>query len=83
MLSLAEMNAQAAVLLTKVPRGSIDQNLYRMAVQQCTMNSLGRKPQVSRSPQAIHCAAVRIVSRQFPGFVPVVRRDYPGGSAAV
>jgi hypothetical protein len=77
------MNAQAAALLAKVPRGSIAQNLYRMAVQQCTMNSLGRKPQIPRSPQAIHRAAVRIVRRQFPAFVPVVRRDYPGEPSAI
>jgi hypothetical protein len=82
-MSLAEMNAQAAALLAKVPRGSIDQNLYRMALQQYTMNSLGRKPQISRSPQAIHCAAAQIVRQQFPGFVPTVRRDYPGGPAAI
>lgn len=82
-MSLAEMNAQAAALLEKVPRGSIAQNLYRMALQQCTMNSLGHKPQISRSPQAIHCAAARIVRQQFPSFVPVVRRDYPGGPAVI
>ena len=75
-MSLAEMNARAAA------RGSIPQNLYRMALQQYTMNSLGRKPQVSRSPHAIHCVAARAVRQQFPGFVPVVRRDCPEGPAA-
>jgi len=82
-MSLAEMNAQTATLLEKVPRGSIAQNLYRMALQQYTMNSLGRKPQISRSRQAIHCAAARLVRQQFPGFVPVVQRDYPGWPAAI
>jgi hypothetical protein len=82
-MSLAEMNARTAALLAKVPRGSTDQNLYRMALQQYTMNSLGRKPKIPRSPQAVHCAATRIVRQQFPGFVPVVRRDYPGGPAAI
>jgi hypothetical protein len=81
-MPLAEMNAQTAALLAKVPRGSIPQNLYRMALQQYTMNSLGRKPQISRSPQAIHCAAARIVRQQFPGFVPFARQDYPGRPAA-
>ena len=82
-MSLAEMNAQAAMLLAKVPRGSIAQNLYRMAVQQYAMNSLGWKPQISRSPQAIHSAAVRVVRQQFPGFVAIVRQDCPAGPAAI
>ncbi len=42
-MSLAEMNAQTAAVLENVPRGSIAQNTYRMALQQYTMNSLGRK----------------------------------------
>jgi len=71
-MSLAEMNAQTAALLEKVPRGSTGQNLYRMGLQQYSMNSLGRQPQISRSPQAIHCAAARIVRQQFPGFTPRV-----------
>lgn len=82
-MPLAEMNTETAGLLAKVPRGSVAQNLYRMALQRYTMNSLGRKPQISRSPQAIHCAAARIVRQQFPGFAPIARQDYPGGPAAI
>jgi hypothetical protein len=44
---------QRPALLETVPRGGIAQNQHRMALQQYTMNSLGRRPQISRSPQAI------------------------------
>jgi len=82
-MSLAEMNAQTAVFLEEVLRGSIAQNLYRMVLQQYTMNSLGRKPQISRSPQAIYGAAARVVRQQFPGFTPIARPDYRGRPAAI
>lgn len=72
-MSLAEMNAQTAAVLERVPRGSMPQNLYRMALQQFTMNSLGRKPQIARSPQVIHSAAIRIVREHYPNFTPAVR----------
>jgi hypothetical protein len=74
-MSLAEMNAQTAAVLENVPRGSIAQNMYRMALQQYTMNSLGRKAEISPSPQAIHDAAVRIVRQHDPGVTPIVRQN--------
>jgi len=74
-MSLAEMNAQPAAVLGNVPRGGIAQNLYRMALQQYMMNGLGRKPEISSSPQAIHDAAMRIVRRSYPGFTPAARQN--------
>ena len=74
-MSLAEMNAQTAAVLEPVPRGSVAQNLYRMTLRQYTMNSHGRKPGITASPQAIHDAAVRIVRRSYPGFTLVVGQN--------
>jgi hypothetical protein len=50
-------------------------NLHRVVLQQYTMNSLGRTPQISRSPATIYCVAARIVRRQIPGFTPIVHTD--------
>jgi hypothetical protein len=47
--------------------------LYRMALQQLTMNSLGRKPQIARSNKAIDDAALRIAGQRYPNFTPTVR----------
>lgn len=72
-MSLAEMNARTAAVLEGIPRGSMPQNLFRMALQELTMNSLGPKPQIAPSLQAIQHAALRIVRQHYPSFTPTVR----------
>jgi hypothetical protein len=72
-MSLTKMNAQTAEVLGTVPRGSLPQNMYRSAVQQLTMNSLGRNAQIQQSWPAIHEAAVRAVRVYYPAFTPTVR----------
>lgn len=57
-----------------IPRGSLPQNMYRAAVQQFTMNSLGRRAQIASSQAAIHDAALRAVRVHYPDCTPVIRR---------
>lgn len=65
--------AGGGLLLRAVPRGSLPQNMYRMAVQQFTMNSLGRHARIPRSCAAIGDAALRVVRVHYPAFTPTAR----------
>lgn len=58
--------------LSRVPRGSraSPQNLYRMVFYAYRMNSLGKRPQVPRSPAAAHAQALRTTRSYYPGFTP-------------
>jgi hypothetical protein len=75
-MSLADMNAEAASELRRVPRGGLPQNMYRMALQQYVMNSQGRNPQIPRSRKAAHAAALQIVRQHYPSFTPRILKGF-------
>lgn len=77
-MSLREMNARTTLELARVPRGGLDQNIYRMALQAFMMNSMGKRPQIQRSAAAAHAAALRVVRQSVPGFVPDIRNSTAG-----
>jgi len=74
-MSLADMNAAAADELRHVPQGALEQNIYRMALQQYLLNSLGRRPQIERSAAAAHAAALRTVRPYYREFTPTILQD--------
>jgi hypothetical protein len=74
-MSPADMNANTANELRRVPRGGLLQNIYRSALQQYLMNSQGRKHQIPQSREAAHAAALRTVHQHYPGFVPEIQGD--------
>jgi hypothetical protein len=70
-MSPSQMRAQTASELRLVPRGGLAQNMYRMALQQYLMNSLGRSPQIP-SFRAAHAAAKRAARETCPDFDPII-----------
>lgn len=71
-MSPSQMRAQTAGELLRVPRGGFAQNMYRMVLQQCLMNSLGQTPQIPGFAAA-HEAAKRAVRATYPDFEPMIR----------
>lgn len=71
-MSLREMNALVAGELGNIPRGprGSGQNMYRMAFAVSRLNSLGRKPEISRTADAAHAMALRVTRLHNPGFTP-------------
>ena len=74
-MSLAGMNAETASELRHVPRGTFEQNIYRMALQQYLMNSMGQRPQIERSTAAAQAAALRMVRQHYREFTPTILQD--------
>jgi hypothetical protein len=71
-MSLSELRTRAvAAELERVPRGGLDQNIYRSALQNCLMNSMGKDAQIP-SIAAAHDAALRAVRQYYPDFEPVI-----------
>jgi hypothetical protein len=71
-MSPSQMRAQTASELRCVPRGGFAQNMYRMVLQQCLINSLGQTPQIP-SFSAAHEAAKRTVRETYPEFELMIR----------
>ena len=70
------MNAQLLGLVAQeleaIPRGGLDQNMYRMAYEQARLNGLGSRPEVAAAGQAAHEVALRLVRERKPDFVPLL-----------
>jgi hypothetical protein len=66
------LRALVAHELHCIPRGCLDQNLYRMAYEQARLNGLGSRPEVAATSQAAHEVALRVVRERQPDFVPVL-----------
>jgi hypothetical protein len=70
-MSPSEMRARTAAELERVPRGGLDQNVYRAALQNCLMNSMGVRSRIS-SVAAAHAAALQLVRQSSPDFEPTI-----------
>jgi hypothetical protein len=53
-----------------IPKGSLAQNIFRNVYFCLREDSLGKQPTVENDPQAVHDAALEIVRKTWPGFVP-------------
>jgi hypothetical protein len=68
----AQLRALVAQELDAIPRGGLDQNIYRMAYEQARLNGLGSRPEVEATSQAAHEVALRLAREKQPDFVPVL-----------
>jgi hypothetical protein len=68
-----EMLAIVRAELETIPRGSLNQNVYRAAYEQARLNGLGIQPAVPPTPEAAHALALQVVRRDDRGFMPDLR----------
>jgi hypothetical protein len=66
-----EMLAAVKTELEAIPKGSLNQNIYRSAYEQARLNSLSTDAEAT--PEAAHATALRIVRQDDPGFGPDLR----------
>ena len=66
-----EMLAVVKAELEAIPKGSLNQNVYRSAYEQARLNSLSADAEAT--PEAAHAMALRIVRQDDPGFFPDLR----------
>lgn len=65
------MYAEIAKELEDLPRGSLNQDMYRTAYEQARLNPFGAHPEIGQTPEDAHAAALRAVREEDPTFVPV------------
>ena len=66
------MNPLIVEELTRIPRGSFPQNVYRSIYEQARLNALGRHPEVGPDPADAHAVALKTVRESHPDFVPTL-----------
>jgi hypothetical protein len=65
-----QQRALVAQELQAVPRGGLDQNIYRMGYEQARLNGLGSRAQIAATPWAAYQLALRTVRKHYPNFQP-------------
>ena len=56
--------------LKHIPRGNIEQNMFRMKYEAGRMNSMGKKAQNPDSKEAVLKACLEYYKKQYPHFEP-------------
>ena len=69
-MNASHASAVVAAELERIPRGNLDQNLYRAAYQAARSNSLGSEPQIGHTPEDAHALALAAVRKHNPAFTP-------------
>lgn len=66
------IRAQVARELEAIPRGSLAQNIYRMAYELARLNGLGANPQLPSTAVAAHEVALKAARGMDPEFKPTL-----------
>jgi hypothetical protein len=73
---LMEMRETVREELKHIPRGGIEQNLFRAFYQIARMNSMGKKAQVPNSKEAVLKSCIDHYKKTNPDFTPLFDEAY-------
>jgi hypothetical protein len=62
--------------LKHIPRGPIDQNLFRAVYQSARMNSMGKKAETPNSKEAVLRDCLEYYKKRYPNFDPQYDKDF-------
>jgi len=67
---LAKMRETVREELRHIPRGGIEQNMFRAVYESCRLNSMGKRAQYPNSKEEVLKACLDYYKKTYPNFQP-------------